>query len=250
MADEKKSSTVDFLNNIDSPEVFKEEPTEEALEEKEEEKPLPFHKDPKVQRYVDKQIEKALKDRPVEKEFIREVVEDINLPASFIKLVGNDTDEKKQVLKDLSQYFGSLKGEAKKEAVAEFMQDIQKQQQEQVAEDRAAQEELDSSFEEIEETYDVDLSSNSASAKKMRSEFIDYVRKIAPKNEDGEVSAFPDLVSAFEEYQERSKRPTNTRAKELASRGLTRSTDTSSATPTGRSWKDVDKFFSKLKADN
>lgn len=251
MPEKKESSTIDFLNNIDK-EVFKEEPVVEAVTEEgtEDDKPLPFHQDPKVQRYVEKQIEKAFKDRPVEKQFVKEVVEEINLPASFIKLVGNDTEEKKQVLKDLSSYFGSLKGEAKKEAVEEFMQDLQKQQQEAVAADKQAQEELDSSFEQIEENFDIDLSSNSASAKKLRSEFIDYVRKIAPKNEDGEVSAFPDLVGAFEDFQERGKRSTTpNRAKELAARGLTRSTDTSSAPATGRSWKDVDRFFSKLKSD-
>lgn len=249
MPEDKKSSAVDFLNNIDSNEVFKEDSVEEIKEEKEE-KSLPFHRDPKVQRYVDKQIEKALKDRPsAEQQFRKEVVEEVNLPSSFIKLVGNDTDEKKQVLKDLSTYFGTLKGDAKKEAWEEMQQQAQKAQQLQVEADTKAQEELETYFEEIEETYNVDLSSNSASAKKTRSEFIDFVRKIAPKNEEGEVSAFPDLVSAFEEYQERIKRlqPSNRIAKELAARGLTRSTDASTAVPTGSSWKDVDKFFDKLK---
>ena len=76
------------------------------------------------------------------------------------------------------------------------------------------------------------------------------VRKRAPKNEEGEVSAFPDLLSAFETYQEMSKKAPASRAKELASRGMTRSTDTSSAVPQGRSWRDVDKFFEQLKKTN
>lgn len=250
MPEDKKGSTVDFLNDLtETPEVFKEEPKEEEqeIEREVDEKPLPFHKDPKVQRYVEKQIEKALKDRPsAEQQFKREVQEDINLPSSFIKLVGNDTEEKKEVLRDLSNYFGTLKGEARKE----FLAELQQQQEQQLVEDRHAQEELDTSFEEIEETYNVDLSSSSAAAKKARSEFIDYIRKIAPKNEEGEVVGFPDLVSSFEEYQDRSKRVPASRAKELASRGLARSTDTTIAAPTGRSWKDVDRFFSKLKTDN
>lgn len=253
MAEDTKGSKVDFLNNItDTPEVFKEEPKKEVeekeIEQEVDEKPVPFHKDPKVQRFIDRQVEKALKERPsAEQQFRKDVVEDINLPPSFIKLVGNDTDEKKQVLKDLSDYFGSLKGEARKE----FLAEMEQQQRQQVEQDRQAQEELDSSFEEIEETYNVDLSSNTATAGKMRSDFIDYIRKIAPKNQDGEVTAFPDLMGAFEDFQERSKRVVQpSRAKELASRGLTRSNDTSTAAPQGRSWKDVDKFFSKLKENN
>lgn len=256
--EDKKSTTVDFLNNIkDTPEVFKEEKEaedEKTIEQEVDEKPIPFHKDPKVQRYVEKQIEKALKgsERPsAEQQFRREVTEEVNLPSSFVRLIGNDTEEKKEVLKDLSAYFGTLKGDAKREAWEEMQQRALDADRQQLEADTQAQEELDTYFEEIEETYDVDLSSNSSTAKKTRSEFIDYVRKIAPKNEAGEVAAFPDLLAAFEEFQERSKRvAAPSRAKELASRSMTRSTDTSSVAPTGRSWKDVDKFFSKLKTDN
>lgn len=242
------NETVNFLNEISTEAPFKEEEVIEKVEEiEEEDKPLPFHKDPKVQRYVEKQIEKAFKDKPSAEQQFKKEVEEINLPASFIKLVGNDTEDKKQVLKDLSDYFGTLKGEARKE----FLAELQEQQVAQQKEDAKAQEELDTYFEEIEETYNVDLSSNSATAKKTRSEFIDYVRKIAPKNNDGEVTGFPDLVSAFEEFQEKGKRTAPTsRAKELASRGMTRSTDASSELPKSRSWKDVDRYFSKLKSNN
>lgn len=244
----EKDAVANFLNEVTpDKELFKEEEPEEeklTVEEDSEAKPLPFHKDPKVQRYVDKQIEKALKDvKPAERQF-RQDVEDIKLPASFIKLVGNDTDEKVQVLKDLSNYFGTLKGEARQE----FLDEMKQQQQQQTDADTKAQDELDTYFEEIEETYNVDLSSNSATAKKMRSDFVEYVRKIAPKNDEGEVTGFPDLVASFEEFQDKGKRaPSNNRAKELASRGMARSTDASTAVPTGRSWKDVDKFFGSFK---
>ncbi len=247
----EKNSTVDFLNNIDSKEeIFKEEPKVETSEDTEDvvdEKSLPFHKDEKVQRYVAKQIEKALKDfKPTAEQSFRKEVDEINLPASFIKLVGNDTDEKKEVLKDLSKYFGTLKGEARQE----FLNELKEQEAAKTAEDVKAQEELDTAFEEIEENYGVDLSSNTATAKKTRSDFVEYVRKIAPKNADGEVVAFPDLNAAFEVFQERTvKTAPASRAKELASRGMTRSTDTGSEAPKGRSWKDVDRFFEKLKAN-
>lgn len=248
MPQDKKESAVDFLNNIDKTDVFKEEPTvaEEVVDEVEEEKALPFHKDPKILRFIEKEVSKRAESfKPsAEQQFRREISEDINLPKSFIQLVGNDTDEKKQVLKDLSDYFGTLKGEARKE----FLEEIEQQKQKEIEADTRAQEELESSLEKIEENYSVDLSSNSASAKKMRGEFIDYVRKIAPKNEEGEVIAFPDFMGAFEDFQERSKRVVPaSRAKELASRGLTRSTDASTVVPSGRSWKDAERFFKTLK---
>jgi hypothetical protein len=244
MADE---STADFLNGIsEKPELFKEEDsaTKETVEsDVEDDKPLPFYKDPKVQRYIEKQIEKRIEKLPTaEQSFRKEVAEEINLPASFVKLIGNDTDEKRQVLKDMAEYLGSIP----KKAQEEFLAQQQEAVQQQIQEDNAAVAELDDAFESIEENYDVDLSSNAASAKALRASFIEYIRKIAPKNEDGEVSAFPDMESAFESFQEMQKRPSASRAKELASRGMTRSNETTTVSPRGNSWRDVDKYFERL----
>lgn len=244
---DENNAVTNFLNDVTEPkDIFREETSTEDTEiEDKEEKHVPFHKDPKVQKYVEKQIEKALKDRPSAEQSFKREVEDITLPASFVNLVGNDTPEKVQVLKDLSNYFGGLKGEARKE----FLAEMKAQEQAKVDADTKAQEELDNYFDEIEETYNVDLTSKSASAKQLRAGFIEWVRKIAPKDEHGEVAAFPDLVASFEEFQEKNKRPAS-RAKELANRGMTRSNDTTTATPQGRTWKDVDRFFDKLKAGN
>lgn len=246
---DEKDAVSNFLNETsDAQNLFKEETTvEPEVQDEKEEKPLPFNRDPKVQKYIERQVEKALKNNaPTAEQSFKKEVEDINLPDSFIRLIGNDTQEKVDVLKDMSKYFSTLKGEARQE----FLNDLKAQEQAKADAEKQAQEELDNYFEEIEETYGVDLSSNSASAKQTRVQFIEYVRKIAPKDENGEVSAFPDLVASFEEFQEKNKRPSATRAKELANRGLIRSNDTSVGIPQGRSWKDVDKFFSKLTSNN
>lgn len=240
--DETKSSTVDFLNEI-TKEPFKEDTTSrEVVDEiEEDEKPIPFHKDPKVQRYVEKQIEKAIEKMPkpsVESQFKKEV-EEINLPASFIKLVGNDTDEKKEVLKDLSKYFGTLKGEARQE----FLEEMKQQEQQQVAEDNAALTELSTGFETIEEEYGVDLNSDS----KTRAAFVEFLRKVSHKNEEGEVDQFADIPSTWETFQGMNKPAQASRAKELASRGMTRSGDANSSPKTGNSWKDVERHFETLK---
>lgn len=214
--------------------------------EEEPEKALPFHKDPKVQRYVEKQVEKALKKHtPTATEQFKAEVQgdDDDLTNVLTRIIGNDTPERVQAIKDFRKQLGSLEEKGAQRA----MQQLEQQAEQQREQDVAAQEELDTAFEEIEDTYSVDLSSNSPTARKTRSDFVDYIRKIAPKNEDGEVIAFPDLSAAYEEFAERSKKaPTNNRAKELAARGMQRSTDASKQPAVGSTWKEVDKLFNKL----
>lgn len=245
LKDEKKEkSQFEPEKTIFTEELIETLPTEEDDEEKAE-KPLPFHKDPKIQRYISKEIEKRVKDLPVqsaEREF-RSETEDEGTDI-LTRIIGNDTPEKQSAVKDFRKYLGSLEEKAAQKALGEFQANAEAQ----IEEDRKAQRELDDSFEEIEETYSVDLTSNAPAARKARSEFVDYIRKIAPKNEDGEVIAYPDLNAAFEEFKERSKRaPSNIKAKELAARGMSRSTDASQAPQnTDKSWKGVERLFSKL----
>lgn len=246
---DEKNVVNDFLGNTPQ-DIFKEESTiEPKVEEIVDEKPLPFHKDPKVQRYVEKQISKALEGRPQQVSTTSEQVSPSDVKdviAAFTEIIGNDTPEKVKALSTLEKTLAGADERASQKAIERF----QKQQEDLLTQatkaDQKAQQELDDSFDEIEESYNVDLSSNSASAKKMRSEFIEYVRKIAPKDENGEVSAFPDLLGAFEDFQERAKRPAPTRAKELANRGLTRSSETTEQVARPRSWNDVDKHIAKL----
>lgn len=239
----KEKSMFEPEKTIFSEETPKEEETKE--EEVQAEKSLPFHKDPKVQRYVEKKIAKALEaaPKPTEVQQFKSDTED-EITDVLVRIIGNDTPEKQSAIKDFRKVLGSLEEKGANKALAEFKRQVE----EQAEEDRRALRELNESFEEIEETYDVDLSSNTPAARKIRSEFVAYVTKIAPKNEEGEPIAYPDMNSAFEEFQERSKRvPSNTKAKELASRGMSRSTDASQAPATGpKNWGAVDKLFSKL----
>jgi hypothetical protein len=258
--EKETSSTVDFLNNIDKDDLFKEDGAEEAEETgnevEEEEKPIAFHQDPKVQRYVQKEIAKALKDvKPsAEQTFREEVSSDVqDVIGAFTTIIGNDTPEKVKALAALEKTLNGADERASKKAIERFQQQMQEQQQQQAEQDNAAMAELDEAFESIEENYNVDLSSNAASAKQLRAQFIDYVRKIAHKDENGEVDQFPDMDAAFEAFQERNKRAPASRAKELASRGMARSNDTTGASEgfkssQGDPWKQVDRLFSKLKS--
>lgn len=247
-----KSAIDEFLGGLNkSPEnpfeskdpfAVEAEETEDKGEEKVEEKPLAFHRDPKVLKFIEKEVEKRTRDlKPTDAP--KAVDSEDEFTEVLTRVIGNDTPEKVQAVKDMRKVFGSLEERGAQKALAQ----IQAQAQQRIEEDKAAQEELESSFEDIEESYGVDLTSNTPAARKLDTEFRNYIRKIAPKNADGDVAAFPDLTAAFETFQELQKRPSNNRAKELASRGMSRSNDASSApVNTDKSWKGVEKLFNKL----
>lgn len=249
---EDKSAVEDFLGSLNKKEVdpfkssdpfaAKEEAVTEVIPEVEEveEKALPFHKDPKVLKFIEKEVGKRVASvKPVEA--ISKETDD-EITDVLTRIIGNDTPEKQAGIKDLRKVLVGLEEKGAQKALAQLEQQAQAERDK----DEKAQQELESSFEDIEESYGVDLSSNTATARKTRSEFIDYIRKIAPKNSEGEVVAFPDMSSAFEEFQSKTK-PTTNRAKELASRGMSRSTDASAAPAVAdKSWKGVEKLFSKL----
>ncbi len=225
--------------------LFGEQPAVEK-EAEEEEKPLPFHKDPKVQRYIQKEIEKAQRSQPsAERQFIEDTKQDDDEGTAILeRIIGNDTPEKVAAIKDFKRYLGSLEEKGADRA----MSYLQQQEEEARQEEEQASEEIEQGFEDIEETFGVDLSSNAPTARKTRNEFIDFIKRVAPKDSEGNVTALPDLTETFELYQSTQTRPSNTRAKELASRGMARSSNATEA-PQDKdvSWKAVDKFFGSFK---
>lgn len=224
------------------------QPAEKKEEGEEEEKPLPFHKDPKVQRYIQKEIAKASKGQPtVEQQFIKDTKQDEGEDegtAILERIIGNDTPEKVAAIKDFKKYLSTLEEKGADRALQQLSQKAEQERQEEVK----ATQELEQGFEDIEEQFNVDISSNSPQARKTRNEFIDFVKRVSPKDSEGNVIALPDLMETFEVFQNRPKQaPSNTRAKELASRSMARSTN-ASETPQDKdvSWKSVDKWLGSL----
>lgn len=219
---------------------------DETIEEtKEKEEKVPFHKDPKLQKFIDKEISKRLSEiKPTE--VIREVEKERNedpMTDVLTRIIGNDNPEKLSAIKDFKNALGNMKNEAKQEA----LQEIQAKENEERQAEVEAQNELSVAFENIEEQFDVDLTSNNPTARKTRGEFVDFIKRIAPKDRDGEVTEFPDFKEAFTLFTEMKKPESNNRAKELSSRSMARSNEASSVSQnTGKSWKDVEKLFSKL----
>ena len=230
-----KPNTEDPLNTV-VPEAKKEEEPEEKL---------PFNKDPKVLRFIEKEISKRLANAPQqseEKRFVEEHKTDDSLGDVLTRIIGNDTAEKQNAIKDFKKELSSLKEQARYEA----LQEIEDRQSEEKKAEVEAQNELVQGFEDIEETFNVDLTSEKA--KTLRSDFVDFIKLVAPKDEEGQVAEYPDLQETFKLFQQtRTKSQTPNRAKELASRSMNRPGDAGSAQPiTGRSWRDIDRIFSKL----
>lgn len=245
----------DFLgtlsNNTNNDDPFKQESedpfassvTEETqTEEVIDEKPLPFHKDPKVQRFIEKEIGKRISE--IKPEPIGQSSnEEDKLTSILERIIGNDTPEKISAVKEFRNELTGLEEKGARRAI----QELQAQSDSERQEERQAQEELSDAFENIEENFNVDLTSNTPLAKKTRSDFIDFVKRVSPKDENGDISDYPDFQETFALFKE-TQRPQNNRAKELASRGMSRSSDASSMpVNSDRSWKAVDKLFSRLK---
>lgn len=253
--DNEVDKFLEGLNNEPKDDPFKSEAEdpfaqpakeEEKEEEVKDEKPLPFHKDPKVQKFIDKEISKRMaENKPSETEqFVRETKsEDDPLTDVLNRIVGNDTPEKLSAIKDFKKALESRDERVKESALRE----LQAQGQEERQAEADARAELEEGFENIEEEFGVDITSNVPVAKKTRGEFVDFIKLIAPKDSDGQVREYPDLTESFKLFQGMKKQSVQpSRAKELASRSMSRSSDASMAQkPTDNSWSAVEKLFAK-----
>lgn len=252
MENENKSAVEKFLEGTQQEEsifgkeekIF-EQPKPEAEEKEKEEKILPFHKDPKLDKYL------AKREREIEARIMASIPRENNAQTkedefkdvidSFTTVIGNDTPEKVNALNALAKSLKSFDDRAIRRA-EEKIEEIQNRQSEV---DRKAEEELDNAFENIEETFDVDLTSQKAS--KIRSDFVTFVERIAPKDRNGDIIDYPDMNSAWETFSEIQKSNTQpSRAKELASRSMSRSAETSTKPIEKVNWKKADEFLDTL----
>ena len=252
------SEVEDFLNGgqgkeqsdpfkPESKDPFENLSSKEEVGEKEEvdEKPLPFHKDPKVAKFIEKEISKRMADyKPsAEKEFREEVIDKEDaITDVLVRIIGNDTPEKLSAIKDFKKVLLEREDKGAEKAL-NYFQEQQAKEQEVYKE---AENEVEQGFESIEETFGIDL--DAPNATKVRNDFIDFVQRISPKDRDGNIVEYADFTESFSLFQEMNKKPSsNSRNKELASRGVSRGADASNAPVSGdKSWKAVEKLFSKL----
>jgi hypothetical protein len=93
---------------------------------------------------------------------------------------------------------------------------------------------LDKQFENIEDTYDVDITSDSKEAEKTRNEFIDLIKQLSPKDEEGNITSYADFNGVWEIYQSRQTKEDNSvseKRNEIASRSMANSGGGATAKP-------------------
>lgn len=169
---------------------------------------------------------KALNDR------VRELAEKVsqyeNVMSSeaderLTQIFGDDTPEKKALSKLFSDVLKDTREQAKLEALETIESRANSERDAVEAESKNIDEEIDY----LEETYNVDLTSDSASAKKLRNNLIDMVEKLSPKDRDGNIIEFADFDTTFQLIQ--NTRPEPSRNKELGSRTMQQSKTTDSS---------------------
>ena len=191
--------------------------TEKEAVEPVEDKPLPFHKDPKIQRFIERELEKKLAGRiPEQQEEAQDDYFD-DVVKAFTDIVGNDTPQKVQALDALKNSLTTLEQRTLERAIERQ----ESQRQEEVALEQEYDNKVADVFEEIEDKYKMDL--YAPQNKKLRIQFINFWEKVSPK-EDGEISDLADGVEAFDAFRQMYKSQSQaTRGKELASRSMERS---------------------------
>lgn len=215
------NGTTDPFTPQDNDDLFPEDKTDgNTVVATTDAKPVPFAKDGKIQRYIERRVEKLIKDfKPSAQEtFVKEVTSggDEKIVSALTRLVGNDTDEKRAVLEELKSAFGDLKGQAKQEAIKEFIASQQESQKEEQRELAEAHDEIEDGFEDIESHYGIELT------EKQKSAYKDFLLKVEPR---GGYQEYPDFVETFQVFKDyvKANRPSNAQAKQLASRGMERS---------------------------
>ena len=141
-----------------------------------------------------------------------------NVDEKLLQLYGND--EKGKLAARITQ---DLLDKTREQAAQSALESFQSQQQEEQAEVAESQRELDTMLEDIEDEFpNVDLTSDSPSARKLRQGFYAALEKVSPKNEDGMVKEYADPIATFEYFQS-TQTPETNRSKDLAARGMVRS---------------------------
>ncbi len=194
----------------------------EEGQEKEEPEKVGFHKDPKVQRYIEKMVSKRVSEAVTqmpkqEQERIQDNPDELrDLVDSFTKIVGNDKPENAELVKRFGETMQSFRDRSLQ------AQEVVEARNQEVQQEKEAEEELNTGFEEIDEEFGVDLWEEKN--RKLKGQFLDYVEDIAHKDRNGEIDEFPDIVGAYKSFVKTSKRENPTlMAKDLADRSGTKS---------------------------
>lgn len=145
----------------------------------------------------------------------RESSQDSDVPSKWLTIYG-DTPQSRDAWKMQKEVLAEEAAKFKEETLNEIRQESVRATQEQ----QQFESFIDKELESIEDSYNVDLTSNAPAARKARKELLEAVERFSPKDEFGNVKDYADFDGVF---QNMHTAPQPSRNKELASRSMTRS---------------------------
>lgn len=141
--------------------------------------------------------------------------------ADYLKLVdkiyGNATPEATEATELLKKALQGVHESARKEALDEAISKVREEREKESKEVQEEEKNLDEMLENLEEDHNADFSNEDT-----RRGFLNLLEKLSPKDRDGNILEYADPDTTWEIFTERTQK-SSSRAKELASRSMTRS---------------------------
>lgn len=143
----------------------------------------------------------------------------MNVDERFVRLFGADENGK-----EISRHFTEILNKTRNEAEENALKRFNEQQQQVLNEQKGYESFIDDQLETLEDTYNVDLTSDSPKARKSRREFLELIEKVSPKDQNGDIVDYADFGSTFDIYQSSMTKADDSmnRRKEIASRSIQR----------------------------
>jgi hypothetical protein len=129
-------------------------------------------------------------------------------------IFGTDTPEKLAATNLLKE---ALQGVSQK-TKSELQEELNQRSEQETEAQKEADSEVDQMLEQVEDDYGLDMSDDN-----VRKGYITLMEKMSRKYDDGNIKEFADPDAVAETYLELQKRQTSSKARELASRSMTRS---------------------------
>lgn len=232
---EKENTIDEFFKGLpdddkEDANIFDENKPEVKEVQKEEEKSEEDDTTPKERRY--RRLEKKYQAEREANIALAERAKTLSEMDKFAKEVGDEVHpdiakmfDSSEVGKENALRLSKVLKENKKEAQENALREFEERQVKIAEENKKLEDSIDNQLEEIEEEFDVDLTSNSPKAIKTHREFLQLIQKLSPKDEKGDIINYADFHSTFETYQEMKseQKVDNSRREEIANRSMRRS---------------------------
>jgi len=193
----------------------------------------PFHKHPRWQKMQKELRElRELKTKAETTPAPAPAASTTEVPVEWLQMYG-DTDDTRKAWAHQSSINEKLVQQAEERAYNRMKTEFENRQ----SQEKQFEQMIESNFEEIEDSFGVDLSSNTPAARKARTEFLELVQKLSPKDASGAITAYADFPSTWEIYAARQEKPNANTNKTLSARGGASSNNVAPAAEERPTWE-------------